>query len=129
MEENNVKSEEQIREEVKAEIQKEEQIKADVKKEMEDQQDNAKKTSKKAIKLIWNIVITLVFIFVAFEAIMGVLNMQRLNEDKEPVWYIDTKIESKDGVKETKYNMGLYVIVKTESNKEKKINLKPFFIN
>ena len=128
MEDNNVKSEEQIREEVRAEMEKEAQLKDEVRKEMEAQKASDKHTVKKVVRIIWNIVLTLAFIFIAFETIMGVLNMQRLNEDKDPVWYIDSKVEEKDGKKETTYNMGLYTIEKVEDDKETKLMLKPFFI-
>lgn len=113
-ENNNLKSEEQTREETKIQT--------------KDTQTSDKHIVKKIVKIIWNIVLTLIFLFVAFETIMGVLNMQRLNEDKDPVWYIDSKVEENDGKKETKYNMGLYTIEKVEDNKETKIMLKPFFL-
>ena len=81
---------------------------------------------------VWVIVLRLVcaavLLFVIFETVMGVLDMQRLNEDKEPLWYIDSSEEVTDEAKITRYNLGLYVIDKTEDSKETKIILKPFFI-
>ena len=54
--------------------------------------------------------------------------MQRLNEDKEPIWYINKKEEVTKFKSETTYNLGLYRIVKTKEGTEKRTELKPFFL-
>ena len=127
----NVKTEEQIREEVKQEIEREEEIRQEVRDELkqENQEDNAKRKSKKIARIIWSIIMWAVFLFVLFEAVMGILNMKRLNEEKEPLWYLNTKVVEKDGKKQTSYEIGLYDIVKVEDSAGKRIILRPFFIN
>lgn len=120
MEENN-KTEEQIREEAKKEFMEQQQ-------QEELEKLKGKKRRKKVFNFIYKTIATLLVLFILFETVMGILNMNRLNDDKEPLWYIDKKIENVDNKKETTYNIGLYVIKKVEDNQEKKIMLKPFFI-
>ena len=87
---------------------------------------------KKVIKTIGKIIFRIVYIalglFIIFEAVIGVLSMQRLNEDKEPIWYINKKEEVTKFKSETRYNLGLYTIVKTKEGTEKRTELKPFFL-
>ena len=59
---------------------------------------------------------------------MGVLNMQRINEDKEPIWCFSKTEEQTNNKVEKKCNLGLYVIVKTQEGNEVKTSLKPFFL-
>ena len=134
MEENKTKTEEEIREEVRAELQKEAEIKEQAKKELEEEQKkkemkkyNSQNRKRSVFKFFYNIIITLVILFVLFETIMGLLDMQRLNDEKEPYWYLDVKEEENEGQKITKYNLGLYVIKKVQDSKGIKIVLKPFF--
>ena len=134
-ENNNVINEEQIKEEAKIEFEKEAEIKEQVRQEVQEEirQEEIKKQESKSRKkgvfrFIYNTIITLLILFVVFETVMGLLDMQRLNDDKEPIWYIDSKVEERDNVKETTYNLGLYVIEKTESSAEKKVVLKTFFM-
>ena len=134
-ENNSVKTEEQIKEEAKLEFQKDVEMKDQVRKEVQEEirQEEIKKQESKSrkkgvLRFIYNGVITLLIIFVVFETVMGLLDMQRLNDDKEPIWYIDSKVEELEDGKETTYNLGLYVIEKTESSAEKKVILKPFFM-
>ena len=129
------KTEEQIREEVRAEIIKENELKEQAKKELEDRQKeeemkayNKKKKARNVTKIIVRVLATLLLLFVLFETIMGILDMNRLNDDKEPLWYIDSKVEVKDNKEITTYNIGLYVIEKVKDEKETKIILKPFFL-
>lgn len=86
------------------------------------------KKKRKTGKIIYNVVVTILFLVVLFEAIIGIINMQRLNDDKKPVWYMNKSYEKTDKKEETTYNLGLYKIVKTETTKETKIALKPFFL-
>ena len=87
---------------------------------------------KKVIKVIGKVIFRTIYIalglFLLFEAVIGILNMQRLNEDKEPIWYIDSMEENTKFKSETTYNLGLYVIVKTKEGTEKRVTLKPFFL-
>lgn len=131
MNENMNKSEEQIREEVKAEFEKELQIKEQAKQELLDEQrkiERAKRKKENIRSLIYRIIFGVIFLFVLFETVIGVLDMQRLNDDKKPVWYIDEKVENKDNKEITTYNLGLYVIIKTKQEDGIKIVLKPFFL-
>ena len=101
MNENMNKSEEQIREEAKAEFEKEMQIKEQAKQELLDEQRKIERTKRKKENirsLIYRIIFGVIFLFVLFETVIGVLDMQRLNDDKKPVWYIDEKVENKEGV-------------------------------
>ena len=87
---------------------------------------------KKVIKIIGKVLSRLIYtalgLFLLFEAVIGVLNMQRLNEDKEPIWYFNSTTEESKNKSETKYNLGLYVIIKTVEGTEKRVTLKPFFL-
>ena len=84
--------------------------------------------ARKFGRTIWTIFVTAIFLAIAFFTVMGILDMQRLNEDKEPLWYIDQTTEEIEGGMRTKYNVGLYVINKDVTSTEKTIILKPFFI-
>lgn len=135
MEENKIKTEEEIREEVRAELQREEEIKQQARKELEEEQKkeemkkyNSQNRVRKILRFFYNGIVTLLILFVLFETIMGILDMQRLNEEKEPLWYLDVKEEQKENQKITKYNLGLYVIRKVQDDKGIKIVLKPFFL-
>ena len=121
--ETNENVENQVKEEVKVEPKVEESEDVIQKAEEKD-----KRRAKKVARVIWNIVMWAIIIVIAFETVMGFLNMQRLNEDKEPIWYISTRVEKAEGKKETIYNMGLYEINKIEENGGKRVILKPFFI-
>ena len=91
------------------------------------EEKKAKKKKKKVGRIIVDVLITLLFIVVVFEAVIGMINMQRINEEKEPVWYINKNTETNNLKQETTYNLGLYKIVKTDTAKKTTITLKPFF--
>ena len=101
---------------------KEVEIKNEVVKEV-----NTKKKKKKVGKIIVDIIIALLFILVVFETIIGMVNMQRINNEEKPIWYLDKKVETNNLKTETTYNLGLYKIVKTDTAKKTTITLKPFF--
>lgn len=86
------------------------------------------KKKKQVGKIIYNVIVTIFFLIVVFEAAIGIVNMQRINDEKKPVWYISKSEEKTDKKEETTYNLGLYKIVKTETSKRTKIALKPFFM-
>ncbi len=107
---------EDAKEEVKEELQKE--MKEEVK----------EKKGKRIGAIISRIFFTLLFLFIVFETVIGVLDMQRINDNKDPVWCINIEEKNENGKKETIYNLGLYVIVKSKEGNESKITLKPFFL-
>ena len=119
---------EELKEEIKEEIQKENK-KAQLKEERKLEEEIKERRKKRKIgRIIWNTVIIIFFLVIIFEAAIGIINMQRISDDKEPVWYISSKKNDNDKKKETSYNLGLYKIIKTETSKQTKITLKPFFI-
>ena len=83
-------------------------------------------------RIISNIIITIIFLFIIFEAAIGIINMQRINDKKEPVMTLSKKENNTENKEETVYNLGLYKIVKTDilkgPNAGTRISLKPFFV-
>lgn len=129
------KTEEEIKEEAKKEFEREVEIKEQAKKELLEEQKieelkeyNSTKRKRSVGKIISRIIWGLIFLFILFETVIGILDMNRLNNDKEPIWYFSQKTEKSKNKTETTYNLGLYVIVKSTEGKEKKIMLKPFFL-
>jgi len=125
------KTEDEIREEAKQEFEKEQAIKEQSKLELQKQEEKENKTKnkkRKVVNIIFRVFFVLLFLFVLFETIMGVLGMQRLNEDKEPIWYISSKTEKNKNGEEIVYDLGLYVIIKTTEGNETKTILRPFFL-
>ena len=101
-------------------------VQEEVKKEVNKYKEPKEKG--KVGRIISRIIWTIVTIFLIFEVVMGILDMQRINDDKEPIWCF-SKTEEKSGNKtEKRCNLGLYVIVKTKNGKEVKTVLKPFFL-
>ena len=88
-----------------------------------------KKKKKKMGKIIFNIITTILFIVIVLEAAIGIINMQRISNKEEPIWYFSTKTTETDLKTEIEYHLGLYKIVKTDTSKETKITLKPFFLS
>lgn len=88
----------------------------------------SKKSGKKVFKYTFNTVLVLIFLFVLFETVIGLLDMQRLDKNEDPLWYINSSTEVVDDKTITKYNLGLYVIHKEESSSEKKLFLTLFFV-
>lgn len=110
-------------------------IKEEVEKEVIEEQkheeliDYKTPSRKRSIaRIISRIIWIVLFLFILFEVVIGILDMNRLNDDKEPLWYFDSKTEKTKNKTETTYNLGLYVIVKTKEGNTKKIILKPFFL-
>ena len=125
------KSDEEIREEAKKEFEREQAIKEQTKLELqkqEEKENESKNKRRKVGSIILRIFLVLLFLFILFETVMGVLDMQRLNDDKEPIWYISTKTEKNKNGEETIYDLGLYVIIKTTEGNETKTILRPFFL-
>lgn len=86
------------------------------------------KKKKKTGRIIFNIITSILFIVIILEAAIGIINMNRISNKEEPIWYLSTKTTETDLKTETEYHLGLYKIVKTDTSKETKITLKPFFL-
>lgn len=96
---------------------------------MEEEKKEEVKENKKSVGgIITKVICSIIFIIIVLNTIIGVLSIQKVNDNKEPIWYINSKDETVDGKKQTTYNLGLYVIVKTIDGKETKTILKPFFL-
>ena len=95
---------------------------------MENEVKEKKSIGKSIFKFIYNTIITLLTIVVIFEAAIGLINMQKINNDEEPVWYLDKQEEKTTEKIEIKYNLGLYKIVKTTEKGKMSTTLKPFFL-
>ena len=95
---------------------------------MEEKEGKGKKIVDGLVKVIYNIGITIITVFILFEVIIGVINMNKISNDEEPIWYLEKTEEETLEKKETKYNLGLYRIVKTIEAGKMKTILKPFFI-
>lgn len=88
-----------------------------------------KKKKRRIGKVIFNIITTILFIVVVLEAAIGIINMQRISNKEEPIWYLNTKTTEYKLKTVTEYHLGLYKIIKTDTSKETKITLKPFFLS
>ncbi len=87
-----------------------------------------RRKKRKMGKIISNIIMTIIFLVLVFEAAIGIINMQRINDEKEPIWYLSKKAEETELKTEVTYNLGLYKIVKTDTSKKTTTALRPFFI-
>lgn len=97
--------------------------------------EEAKKEDKKAPKkkkhigrIIGNLIFAIIAIFIIFEAVIGIINMKLINEQKDPVWYLNSSKREENDKTITEYNLGLYRIVQTDTEKDTRIVLKLFFI-
>ena len=88
-----------------------------------------KKKKRRIGKMIFNIITTIIFIVVVLEAAIGIINMQRISNKEDPIWYLSTKTTEYKLKTVTEYHLGLYKIIKTVTSKETKITLKPFFLS
>lgn len=91
-------------------------------------QKEKKKKKRKTARILVNLITTILFLVVVGDAIVGIINMQRINNKEEPIWYLSTKTTETDLKTVTEYHLGLYKIVKTDTAKETKTTLKPFFL-
>lgn len=90
-------------------------------------ESTGKKIVKGIFKVIYKTLSAIITILIIFEIAIGAINMYKINNEEDPVWYLDKKVTEKDNKKETNYNLGLYKIVKTEEQGKIKTILKPFF--
>ena len=121
----------------------EEEIKVEEKKtkkeNLEDEKEKKRRKRRKIRRIISDIIVLLLFVIVLFEIIIGMVNMNRINNKQKPAWYISKKeevgAENKSDIK-TIYNLGLYKIEVTDSTTtkdngdtsvESKVTLVPFF--
>ena len=77
------------------------------------EESKGKKIVKGIFKFIYNAIVTVITLVAIFEVIIGVVNMNKINNEEEPVWYLDKKEVKTTEKIEIKYNLGLYNIVKT----------------
>ncbi len=97
------------------------EVKEEVKKEPEIKNDKEKRSVWRIIsQFIW----ILMGIIIIAEVGLGILNMQKINDDQEPFWCIKYNKSSN----ETTCHLGLYVIVKTKEGNKTETSLKPFFL-
>lgn len=87
-----------------------------------------KKKKNRVFSIVFNIITIIIFLLILFQVIIGVVNMQKINNKEKPVWYLSTNTKETELKTVTEYNLGLYRIVKTDTKKETKVTLKPFFI-
>ena len=125
MEEEMIPKKKEEAEEIKEEVQN--VVSEEVKKEEVNEYHETKKKGKIG-SIISRIIWTIITLFLIFEVVMGILNMQKINEDKEPIWCFNKTEEKTNNKVEKKCNLGLYVIVKTKEGNEVKTALKPFFL-
>ena len=82
----------------------------------------------KFFKFIFNTIITLAVIAILLNTVIGVLDMQKLNNGEDPLWYTDVETSNDDGATKTTYKIGLYVVEKVQDGQSTKMMLKPFFL-
>lgn len=114
-----------LKKKVQTEEVKQEEVKQEVDNEFSDVKEGV---GRKIISVISRIFFILLVLFVIADTALGIINMQRLNDNKEPLWYFDSKTETVDGKTKTTYNLGLYVIIKEKGGKESSTSLRPFFL-
>ena len=90
--------------------------------------EKPKKKKKKISRIITDLLLFLVFVIIVFEIVIGMIIMQRISDEKEPVWYLSSNKVETELKNEVTYNLGLYKIVKTDTSKKTTVSLKPFFI-
>ena len=93
-----------------------------------EKESKGKKAVKGIGRIIYNIIVTIITLVIIFEAVIGFVNMQKINNEEEPVWYLDKSEETTTEKVEIKYNLGLYKIVKTTEKGKMTTTLKPFFL-
>ena len=88
-----------------------------------------KKRKKRSIfSIFFNLLGIIIILVLLAELVIGFINMQKLNNGEEPVWCLEDKTEEKENKTIRTCNLGLYRIVKTDTDRETKITLKPFFL-
>jgi len=114
-----VEKNEEIKEEVNEQLQEEK-----VEEKEEDNYDKKRNVGSIISKVIWG----LITLIVIAEIGLGVINTQKINDGKKPLWCIEYKTEKTNNKEETTCHLGLYVIVKTKEGQKTETSLKPFFL-
>ena len=96
---------------------------------VEEPVEKPKKKKRRVFVKIINILAFLLLLFVIFETAIAFLNFQQVRENKEPSYFVKTRVEEKDGYKYTIHDMGLYRIIRKEDNKNFEIKMLPFFLD
>jgi len=98
--------------------------------ELEKKEEELKKKRKKrkTKRIISDIIFGIIALIIILEAIVGIINMQKLSDGEQPVWYLSAKKEETENKTVEEYNLGLYRIIKTDTKKDSRIVLKPFFL-
>ena len=94
----------------------------------EPKETNKKNGVRKFFKFIFNTIITIILLVVVLNSVVGVLDMQKLNNGEDPLWYTDIETTNENGVNKTTYKIGLYVIEKVQDSEKTKMILKPYFL-
>ncbi len=81
------------------------------------------------IKTIFNLLTILLFLFIIVEAAIGVINMQKIRNDEKPIWCMSTKKTETELKTVTECHLGLYKIIKVDTEKKSTTSLIPFFLN
>lgn len=97
--------------------------------EIEQKEKKPKKKKKKFFRFFWDVVLFIIVIIVILEAVVGIVNMQKIGAGEEPIWYLNKETKEETNKVVTSYNLGLYRIVKTDTPKDTRTVLKLFFIN
>lgn len=92
-------------------------------------EEKPKKKKRSLFRILTNIILTIIVLIVILEAIVGIVNMQKIGAGEEPVWYLNKEVKEETNKVVTSYNLGLYRIVKTDTPKDTRTVLKLFFIN
>ena len=95
----------------------------------QNQMTEPKKKQRSVLSIIFNILGIIVILILVAELIIGFLNMQKLSNGEEPIWCLDDKTEEQENKTTRTCNLGLYRIVKTDTDRETKITLQPFFLS
>ena len=111
------KTEEEIRKEVQEEIKKEN--------EMKEIKENNKRS---IVAILLRIVFAIILIFFVVLTVLGVLNMNKMSEDKEPIWCWKQETKNASGKSEKICDLGLYVVTRTVEGNKTQTSLKPFFL-
>ncbi len=94
------------------------------------QVEGKKKKKKKGIgRTLFNIITILLFLVIIGEATIGVINMQKIRNEEKPIWCMSTKKTETDLKTVTECHLGLYKIIKTDTEKKSTTSLIPFFLS
>ncbi|MEG2028766.1 MAG: hypothetical protein RR050_02675 [Bacilli bacterium] len=87
------------------------------------------KEKGKILKIIGNVIFYSVLALFAFCAIFGIINFNKVKDNKLPTGYASTKTYEKNNKTITVYNYYAYKIVKEYDNGKTSVSLKLWFLN